>query len=182
MVWSKTDLRFGSNQWFETKPTPEKGQTKWFEAKPTPGKGQTRWFEAKPTPEKGQTRWFEAKPTPGKDQTRWFEAKQTPGKGQTRWLDERGASAWGGRAFTPTQSGPASLDVSERQAPKVDALRAAAQKGRSDEASDGEASSSGGGGGTWSAKRPAGSEGTAGAASVSGSTFQARMSLYQRPL
>ena len=168
MVWSKTDLRFGSNQWFETKPTPEKGQTKWFEAKPTPGKGQTRWFEAKQTPGKGQTRWFGAKPTPG--------------KGQTRWLDERGASAWGGRAFTPTQSGPASLDVSERQAPKVDALRAAAQKGRSDEASDGEASSSGGGGGTWSAKRPAGSEGTAGAASVSGSTFQARMSLYQRPL
>ena len=75
-------------------------------------------------------------------------------------------------------SGPAPEGETD---PELCAARAA-QKGRSDEASDGEASSSGGGGGTFSAKRPAGSEGTAGAASVSGSTFQARMSLYQRPL
>ena len=137
VVWGKTHPRKGPNQWFEAKPTSEKGQTNGLgqnlppkRAKPMVwGKtdlrfGSNQWFEAKPTPGKGQTRWFEAKPTPGKGQTRWFGAKPTPGKGQTRWLDERGASAWGGRAFTPTQSGPASLDVSERQAPKVDALRA----------------------------------------------------------
>ena len=27
MVWSETDLRFVSNQWFEAKPAPDLGQT-----------------------------------------------------------------------------------------------------------------------------------------------------------
>ena len=72
MVWSETGPRFGSNQWFEVKPTPDLGQTNglkrnrppiwvkpmvWSETGPRFEPNQ--WFGAKPTPDLGQTNGLE---------------------------------------------------------------------------------------------------------------------------
>ena len=72
MVWSETDPRFVSNQWFEAKPAPDLSQTNglkrnrppiwvkpmvWSETDPRFVSNQ--WFEARPAPDLGQTNGLE---------------------------------------------------------------------------------------------------------------------------